>query len=162
MKNIQLLNLTEKEILNTISTLLMNHMNEMTTCEMSFMVHTFCKLKFIKYSLLTKIVQSIMSRKPVFKDMRTLTQLLIDLHKMGSLDFNIITFFTQHYIRGSVRMFSLFDLSIILYVYNKHSYNDGATVREICSVIRDFFMPIVSQVGHTNRCNGALTGVTVH
>ncbi|ANQ07027.1 Uncharacterized protein PCOAH_00014560 [Plasmodium coatneyi] len=145
MKNIQLVNLTEKEILNTVSTLLRNYTNEMTTSEMGFIVHTFCKLKFAKYSLCAKIVKSVLSRKPVFSDMRTLTQLLIDLHKMGSLDFNVLTFFTQHYVRGSLRMFSLFDLAMILYVYNKHSYNDGQTVREICGVIEEFFMPIVSQ-----------------
>ncbi|GAB65457.1 RAP protein [Plasmodium cynomolgi strain B] len=145
MKNMQLVNLTEKEILNTISKLLSNYTNEMTTCEMGFIIHTFCKLKFAKYSLCTKIVKSIMSRKPVFNDMRTLTQLLIDLHRMGSIDFNIITFLTQHYVRGSLRMFSLFDLSMILYVYNKHGYNDRETVREICAVIEGFFMPIVSQ-----------------
>ncbi|EUD66237.1 hypothetical protein C922_03432 [Plasmodium inui San Antonio 1] len=145
MKNMQLVNLTEKEILNTVSTLLSNYTNQMTTCEMGFVVHTFCKLKFVKYSLYSKIVKSILSRKPVFNDMRTLTQLIIDLHKMGSLDFNTLTFFTQHYVKGSLRMFSLFDLSMILYVYNKHSYNDGETVREICGIIEGFFMPIVSQ-----------------
>ncbi|KJP85979.1 hypothetical protein AK88_04388 [Plasmodium fragile] len=145
MKNMQLVNLCEKEILNTISTLLSKYTNEMTACEMGFVVHTLCKLKFVKYSLCTRIVKSLMSRKPVFNDMRTLTQLLIDLHKMGSLDFNVLTFLTQHYVKNSLRTFCLFDLSMILYVYNKHSYNDGETVREICGVIEAFFMPIVGQ-----------------
>lgn len=145
MKSMQLVNLTEKETLNTVSTMLSDYTNEMTASEMGFILHTFCKLKFVKYSLCRKVIKSLLSRKPVFGDMRTLTQLLIDLHKMGSLDLTVLTFLTQHYLRGSLHRFSLFDLAMILHVYNKHSYNDGETVREICGVIEGAFLPIVAQ-----------------
>ncbi|GAW79948.1 RAP protein [Plasmodium gonderi] len=145
MKNMEMIHLTEKEILNTVSNLLKKYTDELTTDEMGFVIHTFCKLKFIKYSLCNNFVKIIMNNKPKFSSMRILTQFLIDLHKMGSLDFNVLTFFTQYYIRHSLSFFSLFDLSMILYIYNKHNYNDVKTIHAICNVIHSYFMQIVQQ-----------------
>ncbi|SBT32817.1 RAP protein, putative [Plasmodium ovale wallikeri] len=144
VKNIQMINLKEKTILNNISNLLKKYMNEFSVEEIYLIIHTFCKLNFTKYSLYNNFVKIIMNKKPLINT-RTLTQLLIDLHKSSSLDMNALTFFTQYYIKNSLKKFSLFDLSMLLYIFNKYNYNDMVTVGGICDVIQGYFMPVVSE-----------------
>ncbi|CDU16687.1 RAP protein, putative [Plasmodium yoelii] len=144
VKNMQMVNLKEKGILNNISNLLKRHMNQFTIDEIYLIIHSFSKLDFRKYSLYNNFVKIIMTKKPVINT-RTLTQMLIDLHKTSSLDLNALTFFTQYYINNLVKNFSLFDLSMILYIFNKYNYNDFITVNKICQTISDHFIPIIDE-----------------
>ncbi|SCM00237.1 RAP protein, putative [Plasmodium chabaudi chabaudi] len=144
VKNIQMIDLKEKGILNNISNLLKSHINQFNIDEIYLIIHSFSKLNFTKYSLYNNFVKVIMTKKPVINT-RMLTQILIDLHKTSSLDLNALTFFTQYYINNLVKSFSLFDLSMILYIFNKYNYNDCVTVNKICRVISEHFIPIIDE-----------------
>ncbi|SBT71788.1 RAP protein, putative [Plasmodium malariae] len=144
IKNIQIINYKEKHVLNHVSNLLKNFINELTIDDIYLVLHTFCKLNFTKDSLYNSFVKIIMNKKPSMNT-RILTQLLIDLHKTASLDINMLTFFTEYYIKGALNKFSLFDLSMILFIYNKYNYNDSETVGQICQVLNSCFMPLIDQ-----------------
>ncbi|ETW28575.1 hypothetical protein PFFCH_03946, partial [Plasmodium falciparum FCH/4] len=145
IKNIQIVDLKEKNILNNISNLLKKYINEYTIEEIYTIIHIFCKLKFTKYSLYNNFIKIIMNKKPKI-DSRMLTQILIDLHKLSSLDINVLTFFTQYYIKKETDQFSLFDLSMILYIFNKYNYNHIETVDNISKTISQYFLPYIDQV----------------
>ncbi|CAD2111986.1 RAP protein, putative [Plasmodium vinckei] len=155
VKNMQMIDLKEKGILNNISNLLKNHINQFNIDEIYLIIHSFSKLNFTKYSLYNNFVKIIMTKKPVINT-RMLTQILIDLHKTSSLDLNALTFFTQHYINNLVKSFSLFDISMILYIFNKYNYNDFVTVNKICQVISEHFIPIIDEVANDK---GVLTTI---
>ncbi|CXI09027.1 RAP protein, putative [Plasmodium berghei] len=144
VKNIQMIDLKEKGILNNISNLLKSHINQFNIDEIYLIIHSFSKLNFTKYSLYNNFVKIIMTKKPVINT-RILTQILIDFHKTSSLDLNALTFFTQYYINNLVKSFSLFDLSMILYIFNKYNYNDFITVNKICQTISEHFIPIIDE-----------------
>ncbi|CRG97260.1 RAP protein, putative, partial [Plasmodium gallinaceum] len=144
IKNIQIINLKDKNILNNISNLLKKYINDYNIEEIYLIIHSFCKLNFTKHSLYTNFVKIIMNKKPLMNT-RMLTQILIDLHKLSSLDINVLTFFTEHYIKGSINKFSLFDLSMILFIYNKYNYNDFITINTICEIIKEYFLPIINE-----------------
>ncbi|CRG99108.1 RAP protein, putative [Plasmodium relictum] len=144
IKNIQMINLKEKNILNNISNLLKKYINDYNIDEIYLIIHSFCKLNFTKYSLYNRFVKIIMNKKPVMNT-RILTQILIDLHKLSSLDINVLTFFTEHYIKDSISKFSLFDFSMILFIYNKYNYNDFITINSICKIIKEYFLPIINE-----------------
>ncbi|CZT98501.1 RAP protein [Plasmodium falciparum NF54] len=144
IKNIQIVDLKEKNILNNISNLLKKYINEYTIEEIYTIIHIFCKLKFTKYSLYNNFIKIIMNKKPKI-DSRMLTQILIDLHKLSSLDINVLTFFTQYYIKKETDQFSLFDLSMILYIFNKYNYNHIETVDNISKTISQYFLPYIDQ-----------------
>ncbi|SOV15010.1 RAP protein, putative [Plasmodium sp. gorilla clade G2] len=144
IKNIQIVDLKEKNILNNISNLLKKYINEYTIEEIYTIIHIFCKLNFTKYSLYNNFIKIIMNKKPKINS-RMLTQILIDLHKLSSLDINVLTFFTQYYIKNETDRFSLFDLSMILYIFNKYNYNHNEIVDNICKTISEYFLPFIDQ-----------------
>ncbi|VWU52459.1 RAP protein, putative [Hepatocystis sp. ex Piliocolobus tephrosceles] len=144
IKNVHTIDIREKGILNNISNLLKKHINELNIEEMYLVIHTFSKLKFIKYSLYNNIIKNIINKKPLMNT-RTLTQMLLDLHKLSALDLNVLTFFTQHYIINSFYNFTLFDITMILYIFNKYNYNDATVVSQICKTIQECFLPFINE-----------------
>lgn len=144
LKNIQIMDLKDKNILNNISNLIKKNSTHFNADEIYLIIHCFSKLQFPKYSLNTRLVKILMNTKPKLNS-RIITQILIDLHKTSSLDTTVLTFFSEHYIKNSLLQFSLFDLSMVLYIYNKYNYNDALAVDNICKVIEDHFLPFINE-----------------
>lgn len=65
VKNIQMIDLKEKGILNNISNLLKSHINQFNIDEIYLIIHSFSKLNFTKYSLYNNFVKIIMTKRAI-------------------------------------------------------------------------------------------------
>ncbi|WBY55606.1 RAP protein [Plasmodium yoelii yoelii] len=123
VKNMQMVNLKEKGILNNISNLLKRHMNQFTIDEIYLIIHSFSKLDFRKYSLYNNFVKIIMTKKPTIsdhfipiidEDKGVLTTILLSLSVLN-LNYEIYSNFLKLYVYTNYEKFEIKYLCNISY-----------------------------------------------